>query len=174
MCFLSSTWLSGSETKTFLFGIPLAVPETHQEVRGTEDPQSGTADLHLRREDTRSQDKSEPKKIFEFLHRSAGAATPTRVTWSSADNKHRVQKRNDLVSTFIKWVNNECLVFVCVCVCVCVYFLFFFSRMCSTTVSCTGYPSVQMTRRIKGYSLSSAKTPNPTNTSATCLTVKSV
>lgn len=49
-----------------------------------------------------------------------------------------------------------------------------FSRTCSTTVSCTGYPSVQMTKQIKGYSLSSAKTLNPTNTSAMCLTVKSV
>lgn len=49
-----------------------------------------------------------------------------------------------------------------------------FSRMCSITVSYTGYPSVQMTKPIKGYSLLSAKTLNPTNTSAMCLTVKSV
>lgn len=45
----------------------MAVPETHQEVRGTEDPKSGTADLHLRREDTRSQDESEPRKYLSFF-----------------------------------------------------------------------------------------------------------
>lgn len=49
-----------------------------------------------------------------------------------------------------------------------------FPRTCNTTVSYTGYPSVQMTKQIKGYSLLFAKTRNPTSISATCLTVKSV
>lgn len=47
-------------------------------------------------------------------------------------------------------------------------------RMCSITVSCTGYPSAPTTRRTNGYSPSSAKTQSPTNTSATCSTVKNV
>lgn len=49
-----------------------------------------------------------------------------------------------------------------------------FSRMCCITVSYTEYPSVQMTKLIKEYSLLSAKTLSPTNTFAMCLTVKSV
>lgn len=52
--------------------------------------------------------------------------------------------------------------------------LYLFSRMCSITVSYTGYPSVPMTKQIKGYSLLSARTQNPTNICAMCLTVKSV
>lgn len=48
---------------TFIILIfPLAVSEAHQKVGGTEDPESGTSDLHLWREDTRSQDKSESRK----------------------------------------------------------------------------------------------------------------
>lgn len=159
----------GLKLKLFLFVIPL--------IRSSRDTSRSPRDRRSQKWNCRSPStawrysiprRKWAQKILDFLYRSAGAATPTPVTWSSADNKHRVEKRSDLVSTFIKWVNNECLVFVCV------FFFVFFPRMCSTTVSCTGYPSVQMTRRIKGYSLLSAKTPNPTNTSATCLTVKSV
>lgn len=48
---------------TFIILIfPLAVSEAHQKVGGTEDPESGTSDLHLWSEDTRSQDKSESRK----------------------------------------------------------------------------------------------------------------
>ena len=44
---------------TFSIFLLLAVSETYQEVRGTEDSQSGITDLHLWRENTRPQDKSE-------------------------------------------------------------------------------------------------------------------
>jgi hypothetical protein len=39
--------------------LPLTVSKAHQEVRGTEDSQSGITDLHLWSEDTRPKNKSE-------------------------------------------------------------------------------------------------------------------
>lgn len=50
---------SRAALKQKTFFLQSTVSETHQEVRGTEDPKSGATDLHLWSEDTRSQDKSE-------------------------------------------------------------------------------------------------------------------
>lgn len=108
----------GLKLKLFLFVIPL--------IRSSRDTSRSPRDRRSQKWNCRSPStawrysiprRKWAQKILEFLYRSAGAATPTPVTWSSADNKHRVEKRSDLVSTFIKWVNNECLV--------CVFFCFF-------------------------------------------------
>ncbi len=155
--FVSLLWMPGW-TFVHVWFPSFTVSETHQEVGGTEDPQSGAADLNLRCEDSRSQDKSESKDLNFVV---CQCQMRWQCTWHlELYNKQHAE--TDVVCcqhlSSQKIMNVLCL----------------FCRMCSTTVSYTGYPSVQTTKRIKEYLLSSAKTRNPTNTSATCLTVKSV
>lgn len=67
----------------------LTVSEAHQEIGGTESPQSGTADLHLWREDPRSKDKSE---YWCFRHRPfRGRMNNEEIVFVFQDVQHNCQ-----------------------------------------------------------------------------------